>query len=1691
MPATEQTWRDMKVLHLVFGISSCVLLIATLWLLADDHNREFKQYRKSFDDKQAWKTRAQIAEFETVKFSQMNTRLEETLQRAEKAIPSQVYVERFAVQLLYGQLVDAESVTPEVKTAFEAVAKLDLDSLEGYATQVSSLLEELQKQLPDDLASSRVLEAGKRLQDLGSTTAADGAKASGEEGAEGEAKAEKPGSQIPAAREELFSLMRGQIAGVKFDEDTLAQDKKSRSAQLDEAKSKAGLAVRDGKSADVLHRLEENIETILNGTDEASAAKSVAALTRSLEKTNLQRTTLEAILSQLTADELTAKKNLKNHSLQRVNLIDSLPQPAAKVLDLPILDAFGGPLKPLQVWLPNLKIQSGSFGEIARFDRCISCHLGIDKTAPGTADQPGFPASQALTFFLQTPDEAPEASKDKDGNLVPADTKSLYGIQLAKNGWANPTDVSVEVVWPLEAGARSGLQMGDALTHVRVGDRVEKINSRTDALRFLVQEATWGKPIELTVQRGLPQPFSSHPRLDLFLGSLSPHPIEDMGCTICHEGQGSATEFKWASHTPNDPEQAHQWATEHGYFNNHHWIFPMRPSRFVESSCLKCHHEVEQLAASDRFPEEPAPKLTEGYELVKNFGCYGCHEINGFDGPDRRIGPDLRNEPPYFAAAAQLAYESDLRKAALAAELNAASADDAKASLEQSLATLTEMQELSKQVAHHPEDNTARDRLYFLIQADAERATAAKLLLSDPGLSGEMRTIANQLNKAAGSVSFADRQSLVDYLRADQEEADPTLRPDAKQIADQLAGPPVLAKSSHKVGELLKTVESPGTQRRPGPSLRHVGSKLDGDTLYRWILNPKSIRPTTKMPRFFDHHGDYNYLSDASADKADRLEAIEAYTAAAYLLKKSQPFEYLPVQDGVTETADFDRGRTMFRTKGCLACHQHSEDPSDAETLLGTSGQGPNLSELGKKLRAEKGKKWLHSWLLGPNHYNLRTRMPNVMLEPETLLDGEGKPVEKDGQVAKYDPAADITAYLLGEGWTPAADELAPLEAKQREALDELASEYLKSSFPESRALRYLESGIPRKVASKLVGHEVELAVDPFDSATQTQAERDAELLEKKLVYVGRRTIGKLGCVGCHDVPGLEAEKPIGTTLADWGRKESSKLAFEHVAEYLGGQQAAFGKSHGHGDSGHAAEGHGADGHGAHAHAHLDPLEWDKNGRDAGYFIEALHHHQREGFLWQKLREPRSYDYHKTDTKLYNERLRMPLFNWDKDGSGELTEKGRREIESVMTFVLGLVAEPPADEYVFQGDERQQAIVDGEKVLAQFNCAGCHLMTSDSWDVTFDPEVHGFDAPEEATGYPFLKPFFTPEQIEASLETNVMGQRHATLRGMLRLDGSGQPDVSVWLAEDEEFVPLSELEEGDYDANAPRGYPVELWQPSLINGHAFDIKAPLPPISSEIITDYRRGRGGDFARWLIPVALELENSTGGSEAWAWGPPPLIDQGNKTQAEWLHDFLLDPKMIRPAAVLRMPKFNMSSDEATRLVRYFAARDNANYPHQFNYRTRDDHLAASEEQYAKELAEKDLEGTRFDDAFEIVVNKEGCVKCHLVGDFDPGGTPRAKGPNLVEVNRRLQPNYLKRWLAKPDSILPYTKMPVNFPYGDKGFVQVDVETGESKQLYHGNSSEQINGVVDLLMNIDTYLERQISIKEKVGGESPAEE
>jgi hypothetical protein len=190
-------------------------------------------------------------------------------------------------------------------------------------------------------------------------------------------------------------------------------------------------------------------------------------------------------------------------------------------------------------------------------------------------------------------------------------------------------------------------------------------------------------------------------------------------------------------------------------------------------------------------------------------------------------------------------------------------------------------------------------------------------------------------------------------------------------------------------------------------------------------------------------------------------------------------------------------------------------------------------------------------------------------------------------------------------------------------------------------------------------------------------------------------------------------------------------------------------------------------------------------------------------------------------------------------------------------------------------------------------------------------------------------------------------------------------------------------------------------------------------------------------------------------------------------------------------MRMPRFNMSPDEATKLVNYFAARDNVEFPYSFSERRRSDRVEAADKAYrdllkalhaageneTEEQGEEDPPvGARFRDAMKIVTNPNYCVQCHPVGDFDPDKELRGKGPDLARIYQRLRPDYLRNWLAKPTSFLPYTGMPVNIAY-DPNLPHTGSQVPQD--LFHGASIQQLDALVDLLMNYDLYARQRSPI------------
>ncbi|PYR50634.1 MAG: hypothetical protein DMF95_10065 [Acidobacteria bacterium] len=319
-----------------------------------------------------------------------------------------------------------------------------------------------------------------------------------------------------------------------------------------------------------------------------------------------------------------------------------------------------------------------------------------------------------------------------------------------------------------------------------------------------------------------PQPFTTHPDLATYLGSSSPHPLDRIGCTVCHEGMGQSVSFRDAAHMPSNEKQKEDWEKKYHWEEPHLWDYPMLPVKMTEASCAKCHKQQVYVPKADR--------INIAYATFERGGCYACHKTRGFE-----------------------------------------------------------------------------------------------------------------------------------------------------------------------------------NVRKPGPILTKIDSKLSPDWVKTWIRNPRAVKPTTWMPRFF-------YNSNNSSPEDGARNEVEIDAIAAYLFANADKHDFAVKSP---PRGDAKNGEQIVKGIGCQGCHVVGEGSRVDVGPRRTFGQP--LENIGNKTSYE----WIYNWVRDPKHYSPATYMPNLRLT--------------DSQVA------DVATFLVGlKG--PAGD--AAKAAPDPKVADDVLLDYLKNVMP-------------------------------------------------------------------------------------------------------------------------------------------------------------------------------------------------------------------------------------------------------------------------------------------------------------------------------------------------------------------------------------------------------------------------------------------------------------------------------------------------------------------------------------------------------------------------------------------------------------------------------------------------------------------
>jgi cytochrome c1 len=478
---------------------------------------------------------------------------------------------------------------------------------------------------------------------------------------------------------------------------------------------------------------------------------------------------------------------------------------------------------------------------------------------------------------------------------------------------------------------------------------------------------------EATLMDVTTQPYRHHPAI--------PHKPDEMGCSICHRGQGTATSV----------EEAHKSTLA--------WEEPLLPAKYLESSCGQCHQQ----------DLKGTPQLNLGRQMLSQYGCVHCHTIKRPDG-SVIAGTD---DPPSLAHVADkttrewiYAWLKDPQAYSTTATMPnfKLSDDDARdisaflisSSTPASLKVVQSSLDEAKKVKDDAALQTKASSLYgesFCASCHAVQNAAGNLVGGNVG--PELTKIGSKAKPewlqawVRNPHDYDPPTEMPHYRFTDQEVGELTGFLLAKTDADLLANVHLEAATPDQIAHGKRLVNDYGCAschvingiKRPenfAPELTKIGSKPVNQlafapgvphTLYDYIgakvKQPRAFGPSLKMPQYTFNSTQIDALVNALLSHNERALTIPA--------AKTVPA--LPV----SHYEPAGKAGQLINDLNCFSCHM----------INGRGGDmAPDLTWEGSSVQRE----WLAQFFRNPNTLRpaLIRRMPKFNLtdaEINTLTD--------------------------------------------------------------------------------------------------------------------------------------------------------------------------------------------------------------------------------------------------------------------------------------------------------------------------------------------------------------------------------------------------------------------------------------------------------------------------------------------------------------------------------------------------------------------------------------------------------------------------------------------------------------------------------------------------------------------------------
>ena len=311
--------------------------------------------------------------------------------------------------------------------------------------------------------------------------------------------------------------------------------------------------------------------------------------------------------------------------------------------------------------------------------------------------------------------------------------------------------------------------------------------------------------------------------------------------------------------------------------------------------------------------EIKAASIKKGKDIIQQYGCYGCHKIQGMEMV--QVAPSLKSQGVTFL-------RSDEMREKIGTELS---------SIGSKPVDLLDFGKLKNSISN--------DRLSYIKQKLRDpRGFRLGLRMPNFGLSEKE---VNEL--AAVLYGFTDSNVPVRFMVP------------SRQELDKMAGVPSY-KFTGDFAKVIADVKCTNCHSIKGigadyaPDLTYAGSKLQESWIRGFLANPDVIRPLLQqMPKLGLTGGlkpakvtmpKFN-LGQQKVEDTNRSDVDVVVNYLQQELVTPDIPKNLPVVTDVTTPDQISLGKKLYDQKGCVACHQIGSDGGAV---------GPNLSNVGNRL---------------------------------------------------------------------------------------------------------------------------------------------------------------------------------------------------------------------------------------------------------------------------------------------------------------------------------------------------------------------------------------------------------------------------------------------------------------------------------------------------------------------------------------------------------------------------------------------------------------------------------------------------------------------------------------------------------------------------------------------------------------------